>query len=86
MTNCKNCGAPLHGDKCEYCGTWYGKKTKLGNGYFKCDPNLNKDCPKTHCYLKGGPCKHTLYPEFAIRNRLVEIFSINDLRDLFGGN
>ena len=21
MTNCKNCGAPLHGGKCEYCGT-----------------------------------------------------------------
>lgn len=22
-TNCKNCGAPLHGSKCEYCGTEY---------------------------------------------------------------
>lgn len=22
-TNCKNCGAPLHGRKCEYCGTEY---------------------------------------------------------------
>ena len=22
-TNCKNCGAPLTGDKCEYCGTEY---------------------------------------------------------------
>lgn len=21
--NCVNCGAPLHGDKCEYCGTEY---------------------------------------------------------------
>lgn len=21
--NCKNCGAPLHGLKCEYCGTEY---------------------------------------------------------------
>ena len=21
--NCQNCGAPLHGDKCEYCGTEY---------------------------------------------------------------
>lgn len=24
MTNCVNCGAPLHGNKCEYCGTEYG--------------------------------------------------------------
>lgn len=23
MTNCINCGAILHGDKCEYCGTEY---------------------------------------------------------------
>ena len=22
-TNCKNCGAPLKSDKCEYCGTFY---------------------------------------------------------------
>ena len=22
-TNCKNCGAALHGYKCEYCGTTY---------------------------------------------------------------
>jgi hypothetical protein len=23
ITNCVNCGAPLHGKKCEYCGTEY---------------------------------------------------------------
>lgn len=23
MTNCVNCGAILHGNKCEYCGTEY---------------------------------------------------------------
>lgn len=23
MTNCINCGAPITGDKCEYCGTVY---------------------------------------------------------------
>lgn len=22
-SNCKNCGAPLHSNKCEYCGTEY---------------------------------------------------------------
>lgn len=26
MTNCKNCGAPLHGNRCEYCGTEYAEK------------------------------------------------------------
>lgn len=36
MKNCKNCGAPLHGCKCEYCGTEY---TKSGNEIFKCGTN-----------------------------------------------
>ncbi len=31
MTNCKNCGAPLHGSKCEYCGTEYSNRTIAGN-------------------------------------------------------
>lgn len=26
MTNCINCGAILHGDKCEYCGTEYNQR------------------------------------------------------------
>lgn len=25
-TNCPNCGAPLHGGKCEYCGTEFSGK------------------------------------------------------------
>lgn len=25
-TNCKNCGAALHGSRCEYCGTEYGTR------------------------------------------------------------
>ena len=24
--NCKNCGAPLHGMRCDYCDTWYDEK------------------------------------------------------------
>lgn len=34
MTNCINCGAILHGDKCEYCGTEYknnGISAKFNN-------------------------------------------------------
>ena len=26
LTNCVNCGAPLHGNKCEYCGTEYRRR------------------------------------------------------------
>ena len=28
-TNCKNCGAPLHGSRCDYCGTEYGPEPML---------------------------------------------------------
>lgn len=31
MTNCINCGAPLHGNKCEYCGTEYGNNFDSNN-------------------------------------------------------
>lgn len=31
MTNCKNCGAPLHSGKCEYCGTEYKNGAIEGN-------------------------------------------------------
>lgn len=25
ITNCPNCGAPVHGTKCEYCGTVFAR-------------------------------------------------------------
>lgn len=30
-TNCHNCGAPLHGYKCEYCGTEYSADVAYDN-------------------------------------------------------
>lgn len=35
MNNCINCGAPLHGSKCQYCGTEYG------NNGFVCNFDRN---------------------------------------------
>lgn len=32
---------------------------------YPCDPKKNKDCKKTACYAKGGPCSLTLNPEYA---------------------
>lgn len=31
MTNCKNCGAPLNGYICDYCGTRYGTTQEVGH-------------------------------------------------------
>lgn len=30
---------------------------------FKCNPEKNTDCTKTHCYINGGECRHTLYQQ-----------------------
>lgn len=29
MSNCKNCGAPIHNGKCEYCGTEYPELVRI---------------------------------------------------------
>lgn len=36
---------------------------------YKCDPKKNKECKKTGCYERGGPCKLTLNPEYAKEER-----------------
>lgn len=32
-TNCRNCGAPVKGNRCEYCGTEYGDESKARESY-----------------------------------------------------
>ena len=32
---------------------------------YKCNPFKNKECPKTSCYLNGGPCTMTKKIEYA---------------------
>lgn len=38
---------------------------KLPGGGYLCDPDKNIRCPKTMCYVYGGPCTATLKEEFA---------------------
>lgn len=39
------------------------RKKESGCVYYECDPEKNKDCKKTACYINGGPCHHTKRPE-----------------------
>ena len=42
MTNCINCGAPITGDKCEYCGTVYLERASFkGNSGCRANGTLN---------------------------------------------
>lgn len=46
MTNCINCGAILHGDKCEYCGTEYhnrGIRARFDQNDFMGTINIGDD-------------------------------------------
>lgn len=33
--------------------------------FYKCDPEKNYLCPKTSCFINGGPCFQTRTKEFA---------------------
>lgn len=45
--NCPNCGAPIRGRECEYCGTIFD---------FKCDNHIDKsDADRPVLYLDGKP-------------------------------
>ena len=35
MYNCPNCGAPVRGKECEYCGTVFQQTDKLGQYYIE---------------------------------------------------
>lgn len=49
MTNCINCGAILHGNVCEYCGTEYNNVAISANfqsdGYFGTLRTNNEEIP-----------------------------------------
>ena len=34
--------------------------------FYPCDPTKHVVCDKDMCYLKGGPCSHTSYKEYAL--------------------
>ena len=52
--------------KCARCGKWSHEATlecprceSVMSTVYLCDPELNKDCRKTECFLNGGECRHT---------------------------
>ena len=42
--NCKSCGAPLHNEKCDYCGTIYGKSRQTPQ---QSSSTLNHNIPQS---------------------------------------
>ena len=45
-------------------------ETTLPTGHvYRCDPEKNRDCRKTECYINGGDCYQTQHPEYSKEER-----------------
>lgn len=58
--------ASLQG-RCALTGTYPTGAFFCGNARqrpYPCDPEKNRDCSKTGCYINGGECRHTLNREY----------------------
>ena len=63
MTNCVNCGAPLHGSKCPYCGTEYaGDHIVADFEKDECTGTIKFGGKEYNVYLSGMEA-HSLFTE-----------------------
>ena len=76
MNNCPNCGAPIAGTKCEYCGTVFNKNVKEARTLLE----LENECIKNQMSIER------LYEEaiFAMRAYNSGIFTMNEAREHIG--
>lgn len=42
-------------------------------GAYRCNPYKHVKCPKTHCFMHGGECCHTLHIEYALEDDNLKI-------------
>lgn len=41
--------------------------------FYRCIPELNKECKKNNCYINGGECEMTIYKKYTLKGLLEEI-------------
>lgn len=47
--------------------------------FYRCIPELNKECKKNNCYINGGDCEMTIYKEYSLKGLLEEIERLNNI-------
>ena len=57
MTNCKNCGAPLDGCKCKYCGTRYDIPNVESNTIYAKGEPVSQDIAYLQRQLLESTCQ-----------------------------
>lgn len=45
--------------------------------FYRCIPELNKECKKSNCFINGGECENTIYKEYTLKGLLEEIERLN---------
>ena len=40
----------------------------MNKKWYICEPDLNKECRKTRCFIYGGPCDMTSNPEYGLKD------------------
>ena len=49
--------------------------------FYRCIPELNKECKKNNCYINGGECETTIYKKYTLKGLLEEIERLNKCID-----
>lgn len=53
-------------------------RRRQGKSYlYECDPDKNTECSKEACFVKGGECHLTSYPEYASKSE--EVRTLHEL-------
>ena len=47
--------------------------------FYRCIPELNKECKKTNCFINGGECENTIHKEYTLKGLLEEIERLNNI-------
>lgn len=50
------------------------------NKFYICDPDKNKDCPKTGCHIYGNECYHTTNKKFRQKSILKRLKQLKKWR------
>jgi len=57
--------------------------------FYQCNPAKNFECPKTNCFINGGPCTQTRNREFTDEPNKVKVvmpMTEEDVAAVFGRN
>ena len=82
LLNCPNCGAPISGSKCEYCGTMFSDDFEQKNAYFLDPEFLDLEMRMLNSQLKASiiEASQASQTNIILNSLNTGLFSYNDAR------